>query len=88
MDYLFMCDLEQSYILSILGRRSSNKDPLKQSKITSSQDPPWISPQTFYPLKSLSKVLVQDFVKKEEFSWLFKSKFLFPEFLNLSGLYP
>jgi hypothetical protein len=35
-----LCDLEQSYILSILGRSSSNKDPLKQSKITSSQDPP------------------------------------------------
>jgi hypothetical protein len=57
MDYLSMCDLEQSYILLILGRSSSNKDPLKQSKITSSQD-------FFYPLKSLSKVLVQYFVEK------------------------
>jgi hypothetical protein len=28
-------DLEQSYILSILGRSSSNKDLLKQSEITS-----------------------------------------------------
>jgi hypothetical protein len=59
-----LCDLEQSYILSILGRSSSNKDPLKQSKITSTQDPPWFSPQDLHPLKSLSKVLVQDFLKK------------------------
>jgi hypothetical protein len=75
MDYLSMCYLEQSYILLIVGRSSSNKDLLKQSKITSSQDPPWISPQDFYPLKSLSKVLVQVFLKKEEFSWASKSKF-------------
>jgi hypothetical protein len=67
MDYFFMYDLEQSYILSILGRSLGNKDLLKQSKITSSQDPPRISPQVFYALKSLYKVLVQDFVEQEEF---------------------
>jgi hypothetical protein len=59
-----LCDLEESYILSILGRSSSNKDPLKQSKVTYSQDPPRISPQDLHPLKFLSKVLVQDFLKK------------------------
>jgi hypothetical protein len=75
MDYISMCDLKQSYILLILGRSSSNKDLLKQSKITSSQDPPQISPQVFYPLKSLSMVLVNVFLKKEEFSWVSKSKF-------------
>jgi hypothetical protein len=78
MDYLSMCDLEQSYILSILGRSSSNKDPLKQSKVTSFQDPSRISPQDFYPLKSLSKVLVQVFLKKEEFSWSIFREFLIP----------
>jgi hypothetical protein len=34
-----LCDLEQSYSLSIYGRSLSNKDPLKQSKILSSYDP-------------------------------------------------
>jgi hypothetical protein len=75
MDYLSKCDLEQSYILSILGRSSCNKDLLKQSKITSSQDPPRISPQDFYPLKSPSKVLVEVFLNNEEFSWVSKPKF-------------
>jgi hypothetical protein len=56
-----LCDLEQSYILSFLGRSSSNKDLLKQSKITYFKDPLMLSPQDLY---RLSKVLVQNFLKK------------------------
>jgi hypothetical protein len=56
-----LCDLEQSYILSFLGRSSSNKDLLNQSKITYFKDPLMLSPQDLYPL---SKVLVQNFLKK------------------------
>jgi hypothetical protein len=68
----------QVIYLSILGRSSSDKDLIKQIMIISCQDPTWLSLlKIFYPLESLLEGVAQNLLKKEEFSWLSKSKFHF-----------
>jgi hypothetical protein len=73
-----LCDLEQSYILLILGRSSSNKDLLKQYKITSSK----ILPRSLLKIFILSNPyqgVGPKFLEEKFFSWLSKSKSLFRE---------